>query len=448
MNTSLLALMRSAAPSSFALLGVFVLVFVLAGVAALAGQENEPIVYDVEGVRVVQLTLPDRELVSAHLYLLGGARQLTPRTAGIERLILVGSGRGTEGFRGDALREAQVSTGGDFFVTTDPDWSVLGFTGLAEEFDRSWAILADRLMRPTLDSAAVEIVRNQALTSVRASNEGPDAAVRLLAEQLAFDGHPYAADVRGTEESLTALSVGDLRLYHEQQFVRSRMLLSVVGAVDRSTVESAIRSTLASLPMGSYAWEMPEPWTKSEPNLLVEDRLLPTNYILGYFGGPTSTDDGYPAFQVAVSALSGLVSSGIRARGLSYSAGVRVVDRAAAGGGIYVSTTDPEEAMEIINDAVDFLKQGTIPRSALRDFAEGSVLSYHLANQTTSQQAEFLASSLLLGGRPQSVADWVEDLRRVSGNDLRREIREYVRNIQYAYLGNPRLVPRESMLEH
>ena len=146
--------MRSAAPSSFALLGVFVLVFVHVGVAALAGQENEPIVYDVEGVRVVQLTLPDRELVSAHLYLLGGARQLTPRTAGIERLILVGSGRGTEGFRGDVLREAQVSTGGDFFVTTEPDWSVLRFTGWAEAFDLSWALRAARLWRPTPDLAA------------------------------------------------------------------------------------------------------------------------------------------------------------------------------------------------------------------------------------------------------------------------------------------------------
>ena len=50
-------------------------------------------------------------------------------------------------------------------------------------------------------------------------------------------------------------------------------------------------------------------------------------------------------------------------------------------------------------------------------------------------------------GLPQSVVDWVDDLSEVTGNELREKIRDYVRNIQYAYLGNPRLVPQEQMLK-
>lgn len=50
-------------------------------------------------------------------------------------------------------------------------------------------------------------------------------------------------------------------------------------------------------------------------------------------------------------------------------------------------------------------------------------------------------------GLPQSVVDWVDDLSEVTGNELREKIRDYVCNIQYAYLGNPRLVPQEQMLK-
>jgi zinc protease len=420
---------------------------VLSSASHLGAQVEEPAVYDVDGVRVVHLDAPTREVVAARLYLLGGARQLTPETAGAERLILAASARGTEGFPGDALRRAQAQTGSRFVTGVGPDWSVIGFTGLAEELEPSWAILADRIARPTLDPADVEIVRNQALTSVRAQSDDPDAMVRRVAEGLAYEAHPYAVDVDGTEMSLTALDVDDLRAYHAAQFVRSRMLLSIVGPVDRPTVEGLVRGSLGSLPLGSYEWTPPPLWSKPQARVAVEGRPLPTNYIRGYFGGPAASDRDYPAFQVAVTVLSGYVSSEIRARGLSYAAGATLIERAAAGGAVHVSTVNPAASLEIVNDAIELFRDGNIQRSLLRSYAEDSALDYYLANQTSTQQADFLATSLLLRGRPQSVREWVSDLRGVAGNDIRRMFRDYIRNIQYAYLGSEMAVPREEMLE-
>jgi len=86
----------------------------------LQAQVVEPWVYEVEGVRVVQSFDPDRELVAVRLYLLGGARQLTPETAGIERMVLRSSERGTESFPGNTVRDAQVETGSRFLVTSGP----------------------------------------------------------------------------------------------------------------------------------------------------------------------------------------------------------------------------------------------------------------------------------------------------------------------------------------
>lgn len=415
--------------------------------APLSAQVTDPVVYEVEGVRVVQSVQPERELVSARLYLLGGAQRLTPETAGAERLILLASARGTEAFPGNSVRDAQVETGSRFTTSTGPDWSVIGFTSLAEAFESSWKILAERVARPSLDSSGVELVRAQVLTGLRSDTESPDAAVRRLAGRIAFAGHPYAVEVDGTEESVGSLSLADLRRFHDEEFVRSRMLLSVVGPLDRATIEAAVRAELADLPLGSYSWQLPEPWIKESPNVVNEYRTLPTNYIMGYFGGPRMSDEDYPAFQVAVVALSGLISSQIRARGYSYAAGAPLIERAAAGGGIYVSTVRPDETMLVINDAISSIKQGGIRRSTLQEYAQNSTLEYYLSNQASSQQADFLATSLILRGSPQSVSDWVETLRDVEGFEVRRAAERYIRNIQYGFLGSG-VVPTDRMMRN
>ena len=51
--------------------------------------------FDAGGVRVIYRHATANNVVAANLYLLGGTRQLTPETAGIEALLLEASQRGT-----------------------------------------------------------------------------------------------------------------------------------------------------------------------------------------------------------------------------------------------------------------------------------------------------------------------------------------------------------------
>ena len=47
-----------------------------------------------------------------------------------------------------------------------------------------WAIFADRVMSPTLDSADVELVRAQLLASASQQRLHPDAELRIVADSL------------------------------------------------------------------------------------------------------------------------------------------------------------------------------------------------------------------------------------------------------------------------
>src|SRR5438067_10714836 len=76
----------------------------------------------------------------------------------------------------------------------------------------------------------------------------PDDLLNRLADSVTFIGHPYGLATEGTETSLAKLTAVHLREYMQRTFVTSRMLLVVVGNVDRPTVDRLVRGTIATLP--------------------------------------------------------------------------------------------------------------------------------------------------------------------------------------------------------
>jgi zinc protease len=394
-----------------------------AGVLRAADRTFEPAtsdslteVYEVDGVRIIHRRVLTNDVVAVNLYLLGGARQIDERTAGIEPLLLRASWGGTRDYPGPASVEAEVRTGSRMIVSAGPDWSIFGFRGLVEEFDSTWALFANRLMYPTLDSASVELTRSKMLRSARAAEDDPDVMVQSLAASLAFAGHPYAHDVSGTVTSLSGITIEDLRTYLDEQIVSSRMLLVIVGDVARERVEASVRQTIGRLPRGDYVWEFPPTWVADSTSVRAQQRQLPTNYILGYLAGPHASSADYPDFRVAVAVLSGIIHSRIREEGLSYAAGAWVLDRAASGAAVYVSTTEPGESARIINSAINRLQGDYFQGAALERWAKGSIIDYYTSNETNQAQAE--------------------------PHDVRGAAERYFKNIQYAFLGDPTAVPQ------
>nr|MBA3889392.1 insulinase family protein [Gemmatimonadaceae bacterium] len=276
----------------------------LLGAAAHGAPGGDTEAFDVAGVRVIVRTNPANDVVAANLYLLGGTRQLTRGTQGIEALLLAASERGTRRYTREALRRAMARTASTINVVPDEDWTLVSLRTVRAELDSSWAVLADRVMAPTLAAADVELVRAQLLGAARQRVASPDAHVSHVADSVAFGAHPYALVPEGTEASLASLTLAQLRSYHATQVVRSRMLLVVVGNVTRAQVEGMVRRSLARLPRGTYEWTAPPP-LPSNPGVTVVSRALPTNYILGYYAGPAATSADYAALRVASAVLAG-----------------------------------------------------------------------------------------------------------------------------------------------
>ncbi|MFN5598616.1 MAG: M16 family metallopeptidase, partial [Gemmatimonas sp.] len=180
---------------------------------AIMGDDSLTIKFEVSGIPVIMRRVTANNVVAANLYLLGGARQLTPETQGIELMLLEASERGTQKYPRDVLRTKMAALGSAIGVSAGADWTSVGLRATTAGLDSTWAILADRLMAPRLETADVEFVREQFATAVAQRKDSPDALLEFLSDSIAFAGHPYALEPTGTEQSYKRITAQQLQQY-------------------------------------------------------------------------------------------------------------------------------------------------------------------------------------------------------------------------------------------
>ncbi|MEX2180587.1 MAG: pitrilysin family protein [Gemmatimonadaceae bacterium] len=411
------------------------------------GTERSTERYEVSGIRVIHRHTSN-ELVVANLYLLGGVRIATPQAAGLEPMLLEVTERGTERYPGEHLRRAMARTGSEIGSEADVDWTMFGLRTTTERLDSTWSIYTDRILRPTLAAEDFAFVRDNRVAAVRQRVDSPEALLEYLADSVAFVGDAYGLSPVGTERSLARITLEDLRTFHRTQMVTSRMLLVVVGDVPRPRLEEMIRTTLGTLPSGDYTWTPPPTGTRRVGSSVhIESRRLPTNYILGWWEGPPAGHPDVSALRVASAILSGRLFGEIRSRrNLTYAVEARFRDRAVTSGGLYVTTAWPDTTLALMRAEVQNLQRYAVPTENLRPLIQQFLTEYFLDNETGSAQADFLARAELYRGDFRAADRFVADLRAVTGEDVQRVARKYMKGMRFAYVGNPSQVNRFKLM--
>lgn len=401
--------------------------------------------FDVAGIKVIHRP-SGGDMVVANLYLLGGVRQVSWDNAGIELLLLDASERGTRTYSRERLRRTMARLGTGIVIGSEHDWTSLGIRATRATFDSTWAVFASRVMEPTLDPGEVELARQQYLLAVSQRQDNPDALAEFLADSLAYDGHPYAVPATGTAASLRKIAIADLRKYHTEQFVKSRMLLVVVGNITRDKITRLITSSLGKLPAGAYTWSLPDTLPRRKASAFGLQRDLPTNYILGRYAGPPAGTKDYYALRIATAVLGGQFFSEIRSRrNLTYAVDAPFIDRAISGGGLYVTAASPAQTVDLMRQQLAGVRTGEVSEEGLSRLIHQFLTQFFLENETNTEQADFLAKSFLFEGDIRAVGHFEEQLRSITPGDIRRVAQRWIRDVQWAYIGDVSKLPKASM---
>ena len=111
-----------------------------------------------------------------------------------------------------------------------------------------------------------------------------------------------------------------------------------------------------------------------------------------------------------------------------------------------MTTTQPDEVLRIMLQQLDALRSGTITDEGLERLVQQFIVTYFLDNETNADQANLLARAALYQGDYRRAGRFVEELRAVRPEDIRRAARTYMTNIRWAYVGDPSKVTPARLL--
>lgn len=400
--------------------------------------------FDVNGLKVLVKRRAGSQTVAAGLFLRGGARNLTAQNAGIEDLMLEVATRASRRFPRERLRAELARMGTGIGSGVNYDFSALTLSTTRANFDRSWEIFTDVALRPAFTAEDFTLVKNQQITGLREDTTTPDALLENLQARVAYTGHPYINRPQGTVETITRLTLDDLRRYHTDAMQTSRLLLVIVGDLDPEQVRASVAASFGRLPRGNYRAEALPPLAFDASTVEVTTRQLPTNYVQGVFVAPPLTSPDIYPMRIAISILREQVFEEVRnRRNLSYAPNVFLGSQAANVGGLYVTSTDANQSVRVMLDEVAQLQQRQITTQAVSAIVSQYLTDYYMTQETNAAQAGELAMYELIGGGWRTSTDFLERLRAVRPEDVQRVARGYLRNIRFVVVGDPASIDRQ-----
>ncbi|HEV2668201.1 MAG TPA: pitrilysin family protein [Blastocatellia bacterium] len=397
------------------------------------------------GLKTIHRRVTGNDVVAVQVYFRGGARNISEKDAGVESLLFEVVSEGTKNFSKSEINRELARMGTLIDGDSGYDFSVMEMRCVRQNFDRSWQLLADMILNPICDEKEVALVKDQIISALRQQNDSPENSVAQLCNRLLYASHPYFNSPVGTVESVRSLTAADVRAHHAKLLQTSRMLVVVVGNLSQDEVKSKVEASFGKLPRGDYKLEAPPLFAKaSTTDFQIVERPVATNYIRGAFAAPPLESADYAPFSIAVNILQQLFFQEVRVkRNLTYGADATLLSNGANSAFISVTTPKPNEAIRVMFDQIDFMQRQVIREEGLKAIISGFLTNYYTKLESNDAQASKLAEYELLGGGWRRDQSWIDEVDRVTPEDVNRVSKKYLKNFHFAVMGDKRQFDRE-----
>lgn len=419
------------------------LVLLVAGTfpATVFAQMGEAYEMNINGVKVI-VQPSGNDIVEVRTIIKGGVQNYPAAKAGIESLAMTaltecGTLKDDKNSFKNKLDKVSAEMGG----YTEMDYATFRMNCIKGDFNTVWPLYVDALVTPRFDAKEFTRIRQDAITSLKTYESNPDYAIDKMARQLAFAGKNYAKEPGGTIATVSKLTVTDVKNYYKSLLTRGRLVIVIVGDVERSALEEKLKGLLAKIPAGTPFIPKKESYAPTANTMKPQEKELATNYIQGISSAPQPGTPDYNAFILAMRIFSSKHFVEVRSNnGLSYAPGVWFSGGLTPYSNIYVTTTEPNKYIAVARQLVDKLKKEGFTDEELRNEKNGYVTEVYYRQETNSAQASSLAANEVLHNNWKRANTVKDEMKKVTVADLNRVFNKYISNITWAYQGDPKKV--------
>lgn len=231
------------------------------------------------------------------------------------------------------------------------------FKTLNTNRDEAVDMLRLALTEARFDAQAVERIRQQIQVSLARKSTDPDQIAGQVWWKAMFPDHPYGKPVEGTQQSIAAITVADMRRLIAERFARDQLIVGVVGDITQKELGPLLDKAFGGLPAKGKPVEVAETTPAAAGQTYILRKEVPQSVVLfGHAGIKRDHPDYYAAYTMNYVLGGGGFASRLydevrEKRGLAYSVYSYLTPLYAVGvysGGVSTENSRVGESLDVI----------------------------------------------------------------------------------------------------
>ncbi len=344
-----------------------------------------------------------------------------------------------------ALTEAQIADeiadlGANIGLSVGGERAILRIRSLSRKDlrDRAVNLAAAMLSAPTYDAKIVEREKQRTITSLLEAETKPEYVLERRFKKLVYGNYPLADSP--TPKSIANISAQDLTKFHQQFYRGDRMIISIVGDVDREQANEIVQALLKKIAQsgGSIA-RLPElqrspiePLTQREIQIPFDSQQA--HIAMGMTAVARNNPDYFPLL-VGNYVLGGggfvsrLMSEVREKRGLAYSVFSYFApgkDNGIFQAGLQTKSDQAKQALDVMSNTIAaFIANGPTPSEL--DAAKANLINGYPLRIDNNRKLLDNVSSIAWNDLPLDTMDvWTKQVEAVTLEQVRAAFQKYL----------------------
>ena len=217
-----------------------------------------PTVWDTKldnGLRVLGIEQNELPLVQFTLRIEGGHYLEAPEKSGVAYILSQILMEGTKDKTAEELEDAIGLLGAGISVSSGDEEIVFEANTLARNYQETLDLVEEILLEPRFDADEFERIKKRLLTGLKQREGDAQAIASVVGQKLLYgEDHILGIPSSGTVETVSSITLDDVKQYYEKNFSPSVSAFHVAGDIDQADVVQSLQSLETAWKAKKVAW--------------------------------------------------------------------------------------------------------------------------------------------------------------------------------------------------
>jgi len=194
------------------------------------------------GMKIWGINQNELPLVQYSISIDGGHKLDKLEKAGVAGMVAQMMNEGTKNKTPEQLEDAIGLLGASIYVMSGNEDVTISVSTLTRNFEKTLALVEEILLEPRWDKEQFDIVKNRNINNLKRNAANPEYLASVTLNKLVYGNSILAIDASGTETSVAAITLDDLKEYYSKYISPSIAKFLIVGDIEQAKVEKSLAS--------------------------------------------------------------------------------------------------------------------------------------------------------------------------------------------------------------